>query len=129
VQSKHGAALAANGNLVAGAADAHDGTGRAEEGDGDGERSLDAAAACNGGPSPPLSEGQWADLLTSVFPGLSRTTALMVHREGAQEKFFEEKFQNYWKTQVCAASRPEAKWAEQKVGHAPPHALLVHRPA
>jgi hypothetical protein len=34
VQLKHGAALAANGNLVAGAADAHDGTGRAEEGDG-----------------------------------------------------------------------------------------------
>jgi hypothetical protein len=34
VQRKHGAALAANGNLVAGAADAHDGTGRAEEGDG-----------------------------------------------------------------------------------------------
>ncbi len=27
-------ALVANGNLVAGAADAHDGTGRAEEGDG-----------------------------------------------------------------------------------------------
>jgi len=34
VQRKHGAALAANGNLVAGAADAHDGTRRAEEGDG-----------------------------------------------------------------------------------------------
>jgi hypothetical protein len=34
VQRKHGAALAANGNLVTGAADAHDGTGRAEEGDG-----------------------------------------------------------------------------------------------
>ena len=34
MQRKHGAALAANGNLVAGAADAHDGTGRAEEGDG-----------------------------------------------------------------------------------------------
>jgi hypothetical protein len=34
VQRKHGAALAANGNLVAGAADAHDRTGRAEEGDG-----------------------------------------------------------------------------------------------
>jgi len=34
VQGEHGAALAANGNLVAGAADALDGTGRAEEGDG-----------------------------------------------------------------------------------------------
>ncbi len=34
MQLKHGAALAANGNLVAGSADAHDGTGRAEEGDG-----------------------------------------------------------------------------------------------
>ena len=34
VQRKHGAALAANGNLVAGAADALDGTWRAEEGDG-----------------------------------------------------------------------------------------------
>ena len=51
---------------------------------------MDAAAACNGGPSPPLSQGQEegaedavvANLLTTVFPGLSRTTALMVHREG-----------------------------------------------
>ncbi len=34
VQGEHGAALAANGNLVASAADAHDGTGRVEEGDG-----------------------------------------------------------------------------------------------
>jgi hypothetical protein len=34
VQRKQGAALAANGNLVAGAADALDGTGRVEEGDG-----------------------------------------------------------------------------------------------
>jgi hypothetical protein len=34
MQRKHGAALAANGNLVAGAADAQYGTGRAEEGDG-----------------------------------------------------------------------------------------------
>jgi hypothetical protein len=34
VQRKHGAALADNGNLVAGAADPDDGTGRAEEGDG-----------------------------------------------------------------------------------------------
>jgi len=32
VQREHGAALATNGNLVTGAADAHDGTGRAEEG-------------------------------------------------------------------------------------------------
>lgn len=51
---------------------------------------MGAAAACNGGPSPPLSQGQEegaedavvANLLTTVFPGLSRTTALMVHREG-----------------------------------------------
>ena len=34
MQRKHGAALATNGNLVAGAADALDGTGRVEEGDG-----------------------------------------------------------------------------------------------
>jgi hypothetical protein len=32
VQREHGAAMATNGNLVTGAADAHDGTGRAEEG-------------------------------------------------------------------------------------------------
>jgi len=51
---------------------------------------MGAAAACNGVSSPPLSQGQEegaedavvANLLTTVFPGLSRTTALMVHREG-----------------------------------------------
>ena len=32
MQREHGAALAANGNLVTPAADAHNGTGRAEEG-------------------------------------------------------------------------------------------------
>ena len=50
-----------------------------------------AGAACNGGyVQVPFSQGQEecaedsvvANLLTAVFPGLSRTTALMVHREG-----------------------------------------------
>ncbi len=50
-----------------------------------------AGAACNGGHVPaPFSQGQEeggeeavvANLLTAVFPGLSRATALLVHREG-----------------------------------------------
>ena len=70
------------------------------------------------------------DLSTQYFRARDDLFMCRMNVENAIfESGFEEKFQNHWKTQVAAASRHEAKWAEAKVGHAPPHALLAHRPA